>query len=48
LGGFNVWGQFHRPWWIRLTFANGEDLRIVKPDEDAINRLHDAIRSVMS
>lgn len=47
IGGFNVYGQFHRPWWITVTLANHEEVRIQKSKKDEIDSIYLALRKVI-
>lgn len=48
LCGFNVRNEFRRPWWITLNFNNGEEVRVQRQDEAAIQRLYAAIHQAIS
>ncbi|PTY04529.1 hypothetical protein DB347_17600 [Opitutaceae bacterium EW11] len=47
IGGFNVYGQFHRPWWINVTLVQGEELRIQREKKAEIDAIYVALRQAL-
>lgn len=43
LGGFNVRGQFKRPWWVNVKVGNDE-VRIERTNKDEVERIYSALR----
>jgi Family of unknown function (DUF6232) len=48
LGGFNVRGEFRRPWWLRVKFTDGSEEKIVKQDRSSIYNLHAALQAALN
>jgi hypothetical protein len=46
IGGFNVRGQFNRPWWVTVK-AGGEEVRIQRTNKDEIDRIYVALRTAI-
>lgn len=44
IGGFNVWGQFRRYWWISVEFVNGQKIRIQDLSKQKIFDIYEALR----
>jgi hypothetical protein len=47
IGGFNVWGQFNRYWWVRVEITGTDDLRIRRNKKEEIDAIYFALRQVI-
>lgn len=47
IGGFNVYGEFNRPWWITVTLVNSEEFRIKRPKKTDIEGIYFALRKTL-
>jgi len=47
IGGFNVWGQFHRHWWVTVEIAGTSPMRIQRAKKDEILAIYSALRTAI-
>lgn len=48
LGGFNVWGQFNRHWWVTVEIAGTAPMRIQRAKKDEIHDIYSALRTAIA
>lgn len=47
IGGLNVWGEFHRPYWINVQLVNAEEQRIQRKKKSEIDGLYESLRTAL-
>lgn len=47
IGGFNVWGQFHRGYFVIIKFSSGEDVHVQMQSQENINTFYQALRHAL-
>lgn len=47
IGGFNVWGQFHRGYAVIIKFSDGQEIFVNMNDKNAIQNFYHAVRQAL-